>query len=82
MKIKQKMKNWYLSYKDAKTTDVYRKEQSLITHSAERLKHVGNFDLTEEQKKAIDDFFLSNYGSKIDYTCHRTYTAFGGGHLM
>ena len=78
MKIKQKMKNWYLSYKDAKTTDVYRKEQSLITHSAERLKHVGNFDLTEEQKKAIDDFFLSNYGSKIDYTCHRTYTAFGG----
>ena len=46
MKIKQKMKNWYLSYKDAKTTDVYRKEQSLITHSAERLKHVGNFDLT------------------------------------
>ena len=50
MKIKQKMKNWYLSYKDAKTTDVYRKEQSLITHSAERLKHVGNFDLTEEQE--------------------------------
>ena len=58
MKIKQKMKNWYLSYKDAKTTDVYRKGQSLITHSAERLKHVGNFDLTEEQKKNIFHVYI------------------------
>lgn len=81
MNVKQKFRNWYLAYKDARITEYYRKEQSLVTHSPERLKHVGTFDLTNEQKKSIDDFFLSNYGAKIDYTCHRTYTSFGGGQV-
>lgn len=79
MNIKQKIRNWYLAYKDAQITQYLKKGQYQLTHSPERLKHVGTFDLTKEQKKSIDNFFLSNYGAKIDYTCHRTYTAFGGG---
>ena len=34
--------------------------------------------LTEEQIKKLDDFYLSNYGEKIPYTWHRHYTAFTG----
>lgn len=34
--------------------------------------------LTKEQKRQIDEFFLENYGKKIPYTWHRSYTAFTG----
>lgn len=79
MKIKDDIKNLYLNYRDSKITEAYRAAQSLVTHSKERLQTVGDFDLTDEQKKDIDAFFWANYGKKIDYTCHRTYTKFSGG---
>lgn len=34
--------------------------------------------LTEKQKKAIDDLYTENYGEKIPYIWHRHYTAFTG----
>lgn len=34
--------------------------------------------LTKEQKKAIDQLYLTHYGRKIPYTWHRHYTAFTG----
>ena len=37
-----------------------------------------DFELTEEQHQAIDDFYVANYGEKIDSTCHKTYTAYSG----
>ena len=37
-----------------------------------------NICLTDEQKKLIDDFYVSNYGEKIPYTWHRHYTAYTG----
>ena len=35
-------------------------------------------ELTEEQKKEIDEIYIKNYGEKIPYTWHRYYTAFTG----
>lgn len=35
-------------------------------------------ELTTEQKRQIDDLYLTNYGEKIPYTWHRHYTAFTG----
>lgn len=34
--------------------------------------------LTDTQKKEIDEFYMTNYGEKIPYTWHRHYTAFTG----
>lgn len=34
--------------------------------------------LTKEQKDAIDDLYVTNYGEKIPYTWHRHFTAFTG----
>lgn len=43
-----------------------------------RIKIYSQIELTEKQKKQIDDFYLSNYGKKIPYTWHRYFTAFTG----
>lgn len=37
-----------------------------------------DIDLTEEEKKLIDELFVNNYGKKIPYTWHRHYKAFTG----
>ena len=34
-----------------------------------------SFPLTKEQKEQIDDFFLTNYGEKVDYVWHQNYAA-------
>jgi hypothetical protein len=54
------------------------RQQQLVVHDAKRLAGIGDVTLSEEQKKEIDDFYLSNYGEKIDYTCHLTYYAYSG----
>lgn len=43
-----------------------------------RVKIFSKIQLTKEQKKQIDEFYLKNYGKKIPYTWHRHYTAFTG----
>ncbi len=37
-----------------------------------------NVELTDSQKREIDELFVKNYGKKIPYTWHRHYTAFTG----
>lgn len=39
---------------------------------------VSTVTLTQEQKEAIDRFYLQHYGKKIPYTWHRLYQAFTG----
>ena len=52
--------------------------QQLEVHNPKRLTGIGNVHLSEEQKREIDDFYITNWGSKIDYTCHLTYYAYSG----
>ncbi len=34
--------------------------------------------LTDEEKREIDEYYLSNYGHKIDYRFHNTYKYYSG----
>lgn len=43
-----------------------------------RVAIYSKINLTNEQRKQIDDFYLKNYGKKIPYTWHRHFTAFTG----
>ena len=43
-----------------------------------RVSIYSKINLSKEQKKQIDDFYITNYGKKIPYTWHRHYTAFTG----
>lgn len=43
-----------------------------------RVSIFSKIQLTEEQKKQIDAFYIKNYGKKIPYIWHRHYTAFTG----
>lgn len=49
-----------------------------VQKSSERQRIVSQYPLTYEQKKEIDDFFLTNYGQKIPYDWHRYYAAHSG----
>lgn len=53
-------------------------QQQMVVHDPKRLEGIGDVRLSEEQKREIDDFYLTNWGSKIDYTCHLTYFAYSG----
>ena len=39
---------------------------------------VNQYPISEKEKKEIDNFFVSNYGKKIPYDCHRYYAAHSG----
>ena len=43
-----------------------------------RVSIYSKIQLTKEQKKQIDDLYLTNYGKKIPYIWHRHFTAFTG----
>ena len=43
-----------------------------------RVAIYSKINLTNEQRKQIDEFYLKNYGKKIPYTWHRHFTAFTG----
>jgi|SRR5690554_12087 hypothetical protein len=41
-----------------------------------RKKILNSFELSDEQKKKIDDFYIENYGKKIPYEYHRYYSSY------
>ena len=48
------------------------------TKDKRRLKLQEQFPLTSEQKKQIDDYYLTYYGSKIPYECHQNFAVHTG----
>lgn len=54
-----------------------KKEERVII-SSERSSELEIVELSESQKRAIDDFYVENYGRKIPYTWHQYYTSFTG----
>ena len=59
----------YVIYKERKAQlDLYKKPQ--------RIEIAEEVTLTLEQEKAIDKFYKENYGKKIPYIWHKTYTAY------
>lgn len=43
-----------------------------------RQKIIKNINLTDQEKKKIDEFYLKNYGRKIPYDWHRLYKSYTG----
>lgn len=62
-------KLWILKYERIE----YRKQSS---HQYKNLK--ASHPLTDEQKKRIDDYFISTYGRKVPYDWHQFYFAHNG----
>ena len=75
--MRKRIKAYLAQRKDRKWVESMKSIQNQIVHDPRRLKNV-NVTLSDEQKREIDDFFIANYGEKIDYTCHQTYTAYSG----
>ena len=63
---------------ERKFRSFHKRMQQQVIFNSNRLKSIKDFHLTKEQEKEIDKFYLSNYGCKVDYTCHRTYAAYSG----
>ncbi len=48
------------------------------TKNPERLELQKNFPLTDEQKRQIDDYYLTYFGKKIPYECHQNFAVHTG----
>lgn len=63
---------------ERKFRSFHKRDQKRVIFDPKRLESIKDFHFTKEQELAIDAFYLSNYGKKVDYTCHRTYAAYSG----
>ena len=70
--IKKIMKQYYNSYVSKK---IYKYEIKNIKKKKNILEKV---ELTVDQEKEIQDFFVKNYGKKIDTKWHRLYQSYTG----
>lgn len=55
-----------------------RKGEIRKYNNQRRVEIYSKINLTDAQKKAIDDLYVENYGEKIPYTWHQHFTAFTG----
>lgn len=76
--IKKYILDYIQKRKDEKWILAMKKNQEHVIKDPKRFEVIGNFQLSESQKKSIDEFYLQNYGEKIEHTCHLTYTAYSG----
>ena len=73
---------------DIKNLILDKQEKRIIRHrkaveiakmnDPRRVKIVEMVQFSKEQKEAIDEVYMKNYGSKIPYTWHQYYTAYNG----
>lgn len=63
---------------ERKFRSFHKRIQKRVIFDPKRLESIKDFHLTAEQEQAIDAFYLSHYGQKVDHTCHRTYAAYSG----
>lgn len=63
---------------ERKFRSFHKRIQKRVIFDPKRLQSIKDFHLTKEQEQAIDAFYISNYGKKVDHTCHRTYAAYSG----
>lgn len=69
---------WFSDTFDAVRLGLKRKSEIKKFEDPRRKEIYSKVQLTDEQKKSIDDFFIENYGEKIPYTWHKHFTAFTG----
>lgn len=77
-RILHKIAEWGRELQERKYRSFHKRIQHRVIFDPKRLESIKDFHLTNGQKQEIDAFYLSNYGKKVDYTCHRTYAAYSG----
>ena len=78
MKVKKLLRSNILGSYDKYQINRKRSAEINKFKDEERVKILSSVELTDEQKKEIDDVFLKNYGEKIPYTWHKYFTAYTG----
>ncbi len=79
------IRNLYSSLRHAKD-DAKASLVSLVLHREEinrykdhrRIAIANQYPLSKEQKEQVDEFYLTNYGQKVDYVWHQNYAAHAG----
>lgn len=56
----------------------YKKAKAKYSKNPKRLELQKKFPLSDEQKKQIDDYYLTYFGSKIPYDCHQNFAIHTG----
>ena len=72
--IKNKAESMYDYYKRIRM----RRNEILKFRDPRRVEIYSKINLSKEQKNAIDELFINNYGKKLPHIWHRHYTAFTG----
>ncbi len=78
MAIRKMIKQQFANYYDRHLIDSRRKAEIRKFQDSRRREIYESVQLTDEQKRQVDDLYVSNYGEKIPYTWHRHFTAFTG----
>lgn len=68
----------YRNFKENYIIRHAEKKEEMVIVSSERSAELELVELSESQKREIDDFYIENYGRKIPYTWHQYYTSFTG----
>lgn len=76
--MRKKIKNAIINLIDKIVIHKKVKNEVLKFKDVRRAEIYNKVNLTNKQKKKIDDFYLENYGKKIPYTWHKHFTAFTG----
>lgn len=78
MSLKTTVKNAIYDVTDDLLVDRAHKVEIAKFRDSKRTAILEQADLTDGQKRAIDDFYVGNYGKKIPYTWHRHNLAISG----
>lgn len=76
--VLHEIKMWILTYLERLRIRKSHKFEIKKYKAPERKKIINTVILSNEQKQKIDHLYSKNYGKKIPYTWHRTYTAYTG----
>ena len=78
MNFKNIIKDSIINIQDRHIIRVRRNYETNKFKDIRRENIFKTIELTEDNKKQIDDLYISNYGERVPYTWHRHYTAFTG----
>ena len=78
MILSQNIKNLILDKREKRIIHHRRVAEIDKINDPRRVKIAEMVQLSKEQKEAIDEVYMKNYGSKIPYIWHQYYTAYTG----
>lgn len=78
MNFKLRIKNFIFDCSDILKEYILKRAEVKKIKSKEHFDVYKNTYLSEEQKRNVDELYLTNYGKKISYKWHQNYTSYTG----